>query len=131
MTVTSELSAYLEGQGIGTRGTDLFEGRIPDEPIACVGIIEYGGFPPDYIHEQAMVAYERPTVQILVRAATYALGRAKAEAAYKAIGAILNTTLSGTRYLKATPLQSPFLLDRDANEAPRFVFNTELYKAVS
>lgn len=78
-----------------------------------------------------MVAYEQPSVQLLIRASTYAAARATAETVYGIVGAIVNATLSGTRWLKATPLQPPTILERDGNERVVFFFNTQILKAVS
>jgi hypothetical protein len=60
-----QLAAYLESQGEGTVGTDIFRIHRPSSPIACVSLHATGGYPPDRYTQR-----ERPTVMFFARAAT-------------------------------------------------------------
>lgn len=126
-----EIGVYLEGQAIGARGTNLFLGFLPDAPDAAVALLEYSGLEGLYIHEIAGPAYERPRVQVVARAATYTAARTKAEDAHKALGRVSNTPLSGVWYVSIDALQSPFLVERDANQRVVIGFNVQVIKARS
>ena len=128
MAVLEELGTYLAAQGVGTVGTDIFYGLLPDSPTPATAVLEYPGREGDYIQERAKVAIEYPRIQVRARAATYAAGRALIELSYQALDAIINATLSGTRYLAVRPIQAPFLLERDANLALVFAFNVEAHR---
>lgn len=60
-----QLASWLESQGEGTVGTDLFKLQRPSSPVACVSLHATGGYPPDRYTER-----ERPTVMIFARAET-------------------------------------------------------------
>ena len=55
----------------------------------------------------------------------------KAEDAYRLFARIQAESLTGTLWHNVTCLQSPFFLDFDTNERPRFVFNIQIEKELS
>jgi len=59
--LVDRLAAYLEGQG----EADIFKLHRPAEPLECVSLHATGGYPPSNYTER-----ERPTLQIVARAAT-------------------------------------------------------------
>lgn len=126
-----EIADYLQSQGIGTVGTNLFKGLMPESPDAAVAVFEYSGLEVQRVQEVAGVAYEQPRIQVMSRAATYAAARQKAEAVYAALATVKNQELSGIRYLRIQPLQPPFLIGRDANSRPLIVFNCQILKVLS
>lgn len=127
-----ELATYLQSKGLGTIGTDIFEGRLMDTPDAQIALIDYAGRPSELTHDIAGIAYERPRVQVLARSSPddYAGARTKANGAYKVLE-FANQTLSGVRYLQVTALHPPFLLDRDHQERCVFAFNIDVLKELS
>ena len=60
-----QLATYLQGQGEGTVGVDIFKTHRPASPVACITLYATGGYPPDLYTER-----EHPTVQIVTRAAS-------------------------------------------------------------
>lgn len=58
-----QLAAYLQAQGQGTVGTDVFKVRRPSSPLACLSLHPTGGYPPD-----RYTAREKPTLMIYARA---------------------------------------------------------------
>ena len=72
MSLISEVAEYLEDEGIGTLGTDLFYSYLPDSVNACVAVLDTGGLQPDHYLPTA-----EPTFQVYIRSTTYALGKAK------------------------------------------------------
>ena len=129
--VLDEIASYLQAAGVGTVGTDIFVGRMPDTPGACLGLHEYAGAAPSFAHDGEQPLFESPRVQVRVRGATYTTGRQMIEAAYNALNRVKNQNVGGVRYMRIAPLQQPFYLQRDGNERPEFVFNVEAKKALS
>jgi hypothetical protein len=133
-----DLGTYLQAQGIGTVGTTLFKGSIPqDAPAlnvqdALVALIETPGLPPMHVHSVSGPDVEQPTVQVVSRGApyAYAAARTKAEAAFVALDSVHNQTLGTAFYLWILALQSPFLLRVDDLNRPHIVFNVRCAKAL-
>lgn len=60
-----QLAAWLEAEGEGTVGTDIFRFQRPSSPVACVSVHPTGGYPPDRYTER-----ELPTAMLFARAAS-------------------------------------------------------------
>lgn len=73
--VIDDVATYLQAQGIGTLGTDLFESFLPTSPDNAVAVLETAGLKPTID-----APLFRPSFQILVRATDYATGRTKCDA---------------------------------------------------
>jgi hypothetical protein len=129
MTVETELGVFLQQHGLGTRGTDIFEGRMPDTPDRVIALTSYMGAPGVNVHNLPGTAIQKPHLQVAVRDASYAAAEALVQQVYAAVDAIRNQVLSGVSWLAAMTLQPPFLMNRDANEKPVFVFNIEVWRA--
>lgn len=133
--ILDDLLTYFSGvTGCGTPGVDLFEGELPDMPIApdlATVINEYGGLPSDVKFGTADVYREWPRVQVAVRSnpRDRASGRSRIETIYRAMGKMpLPTTLSGVAYYTVKLLQPPFPLSRDDKWRTTFAFNAQFYK---
>ncbi len=85
-----QLAAYLQVQGEGTVGTDLFKINRPAAPLACVSLHATGGYPPDRYTER-----EHPTVMLFARAATPDGALRKAYSLYRKLHGQQNLDLSG------------------------------------
>lgn len=72
----TNLAEYLEDQGIGTQGTDLFIGKMP-EVNNCVLLDQTGGIEPD-----KYLPIEKPTIQVTVRNTSYTNGLDKLKTIY-------------------------------------------------
>ncbi len=130
--ILPELGAYLVAQGIGTLATDLFLGFLPDTPDDCVVLYEYGGLASEHTFKATPgAAWENPRVQIVARAKVYNTGRTKIENTYKKLDGLINTTMTGVRYLGIFAIQSPFFLDRDERGRNKFAFNAQVMKELS
>ncbi len=146
----SEIGAYLATKSIGTVGTDIFLGLMPDQPDNCIALFEYAGSPPD-LHW----AGEYPGLQVRVRNKSYAAGRAKIGEVVTALHGLYEQTLSdgsggegepegngdegngdggepipvtGTRYLLIKARGSPEILKRDNNNRIELFVNFEVIK---
>ncbi len=118
-----EIGTYLQSQGIGTLGDNLFLGQMPDQPDNCIALFEYAGSPPD-LHW----AGEYPGLQVRVRNKSYAAARAKIGEIAKELHGLHEQMLSGTRYLLIKARGSPEILKRDANNRVELVLNFEIIK---
>jgi hypothetical protein len=123
MPLLTEIGAYLATKSIGTVGTDIFLGLMPDQPDNCIALFEYAGSPPD-LHW----AGEYPGLQVRVRNKSYAAGRAKIGEIVKELHGLHEQTLSGTRYLLIRARGSPEVLKRDANNRVELFVNFEMIK---
>lgn len=118
----------IETAGLATSGTNLFAGGLPPDPVLCCALIEYGGEPPirtqneGAAHSSAQGG-EQPRFQLLCRAATYSTGRSLIQQIWHVLDAIVNEEIQGTFYQRVAALQSPFLLERDANDRWIFICN--------
>lgn len=119
-----EIAAYLATQSVGTVGTNIFIGIIPDSPDNCVALFEYGGSAPDLVGTYV----ERPNLQVRVRNTSYSTGRAKCASVITALHTLGETTLSGTRYLWVAAKQSPISLGVDAKERYEWSINFQVVK---
>lgn len=127
-----EVGTYLQAQGVGTLGTDLFKGDMPPDINTVIAIIETPGFgPQDQMGSGQQPGFEQPGFQILCRAPTYGVARQKADAAWKALTKVANTTLSGVAYQRIKPTQSPFLVGRDDNQRVLVNCNYQVWKVPS
>lgn len=125
MSHLDDIATALQSASVGTIGTDLFKGRMPETPVACVSLQTYPGRAPQYVEEQSTPGYERPAFQVMVRNSDHATAETKARAAFDALTLIRNVTVGGTRFLAIRPYQSPFELSRDENDRVLYAFNFE------
>jgi hypothetical protein len=124
MALLDALGAFLVTEGVGTLGTNIFLGLMPDTPDECVVLYEYGGGAPGQVFgSDNATPWESSSVQVMARSATYAAARTKARAAYAALQKVANETLSGISFLRVDPVQSPFFVQRDENRRVYFSAN--------
>jgi hypothetical protein len=126
-----EVADYITAQSLVPSGWVLRRGSSSDTPDEMIVLREYSGSPPAFVHGIAGIAMEYPRLQIECRARTYQAARTTAEAIYRKLATVSEQVLSGCRYLRISPLQSPFLMGRDANNRERLVFNATVMKEVS
>lgn len=119
----NEIGTYLQSQGTGTLGTDLFLGLMPDQPDNCIALFEYAGSPPD-LHWNG----EYPGLQVRVRNKSYAMARSKIGEVMEKLHGLHGQTLSGTRYLLIKARGSPEVLKRDNNNRVELFVNFEIIK---
>jgi hypothetical protein len=135
-----EVGQYLQANGLGTLGVDLFLGSMPiDAPNvttqdAITALYETPGFPGQYVHSTLGVDWEQPVLQFITRGAPYDYAgvRAHAETLYVALGRIRNQLLSGTWYLWCLPLHTPNpAIGPDDYARPRLSCQFRIGKALS
>lgn len=121
-----DIRVYLEQQGLGVFGKDLFISIMPAEPDNCIVLFEYAGEPMDLTDSRL----EYPNLQVLVRNTDYLAGRQKIEEVTQALHGVSEQVINGTRYLLIQARQSPFFLEWDKNERAIFVCNFRIIKEV-
>ena len=131
--VLDDLAIYLQAQGLGMRGTTIFEGRLPaDAPgggvaDALIVLFPVPGLSPLHVHSIVGPGVEQPVVQVRIRGGTtqgaYAAMWATAEQAFVALDSISNQAINGTFYQRIMALQSPFALPEDEYGRPTLIFN--------
>jgi len=134
MSMLTDIGAYLNSASISTQdltlGTNLILGRLPESPDTCVGLIQTAGVAPTDTFGSSFPPLETQGLQTLVRASAYATAEALAVDVFKSLTAVDNQTLTSTLYLKVEALQSPFALERDAQERLIMSCNYNVIKAL-
>lgn len=90
-----ELADVISDAGLGTLNTDLFVGpksNIPTGSGPYTTIIDTGGSAPEETHDGSR--YERLSVQVAVRATSYAAARTRALAIWRVLDSTYNTTIT-------------------------------------
>lgn len=129
--VLEELATYMQANGIGTLGTNLFVGTLPSTPDTCVGLQEYPGTQPAYALGGGLQVLEFPRVQVMTRAKLYNVARDKADDVWRLLGAITGQTLSGVHHLRVQALSNPFELPPDDTNRKLFACNYVVTKELS
>lgn len=112
MAVTTDIATYLQTQGIGTIGTNIFIGELPPKPDTCCSVFTYGANPPSLVWNG-----EFPDVQVRVRGETHDLALAKAYAVMKALHKKTEITVNSHLYHFIGAKHSPTSLGREAGRA--------------
>lgn len=128
-----ELGDYLSTNGVGTVGTDLFLGFMPDTPNGCVALYETGGLGPARAMRGSagQPVAERPRVQVVARSTSYASARAKARDAYLLLEGLGDVTLNGVQYKWVGAVQEPFMMGRDELGRVSIAANYDVVKSLS
>lgn len=96
-TFEEEIASLLEIAGVGSRAAKtILVGRRAAMPQSgsFVTVIADPGPAPEIIQNEDGVAYEKPAAQIRVHAAKYVDARTRARAAYSALTAVKNVSVS-------------------------------------
>jgi len=113
-----------------TLGTNLFLGRRPNDPDTLVALFETAGDPPTLTFgSDTSPPVEARGLQVVVRAAAYSTSEALVTECWTALCLIDNEIIGTTRYLLADPAQSPFPLERDAQDRMLHVVNFTVVRA--
>jgi hypothetical protein len=132
MALLTDVSTYLASTVTDATlvvGTNLFLGRLPEDPDTCVAIYEtMGQSPDDTFGGSTVPVFENPRIQVVARAAAYADSASLAADIWTQLQKVDNETLTSTRYQRIESVQSPFALDRDQRERMVTVCNYQVQK---
>jgi len=113
--LATDVAEYLEDQSIGTVGTDIFVGQMPDTANNVIAVYEYAGTPPECVGR-----VESPRLVVRVRNATYANARNKARDILYLLHTKANITIESHSYLYIRAVGSINYLGRDAEDRVLF-----------
>jgi hypothetical protein len=127
-TVLESLGSYLQTNSQGTLGTNMFYGRMPDNPDVCITLYEYEGQPPMQNFGASAFSLEMPRVQVVTRASRedYPTARDKAVAIRALLAAMTEVTVGDKRILRVQSLGSVVPLGYDTNDRPKFAVNFQV-----
>lgn len=111
--LVDDIASHLQTAGVGTVGTDIFKGHIPDDDASssyndCIALFPHGGDPPELVG-----GLENPRLTVRVRNTSYSAGMSKANAVMVALHTLNEKTLNGHRYLFVRAVSSLTHLGRD------------------
>jgi hypothetical protein len=120
------ISTFLQDQGIGLKGTNLFYGSMPDTPDDAVCCYEYAGRSP--MMTLAGDSVESPGLQIVARSKSYVSARAKIDQIQVALSGLANQTIQGEKYWLILANQSPIPLGPDEQGRHKLALNFEVLR---
>lgn len=132
MGAIEELGSFLDTNSTRfTAGTNLWYHAMADEPGTATALYETGGLPPVQRYGNDLPAFERAAFQVVCRSTSPTIARGNAHAAWVIVQKVANESLSSKTWLRAEPMQSPFLLERDAQGRYTFAFNLIGFRATT
>lgn len=126
MNFVLALADYLQSQSLGTKGTDMFIGALPDVNGLGIVLTQYAG---QVIETQSTgIALNQPSLQVRVSGASedYETPLTRITAIQTALTSISNQTLSGILFLRVRPLTSIIALGQGENLSYDFTCNFEV-----
>ena len=125
MTILEAVGDYLQSEGHGTLGTDLFLAVMPASPDACVCVFETPGFAPQFTMGSAVWAVDQPGLQVICRGerGDYPGARDKADAVRAELAAVLEQTVSGVHVMRIAPDGAVMPMGEDENGRPMLSVN--------
>ena len=122
------LADKLQAASVAVSASNMFIGLMPSSPDRCVALYEYAGSPPIEVMVDNSATLERPSVQIITRAARndYPTARAFIETVRDTLTNITDETVSGVRFLRVNQISSINALGVDDNDRPRFSLSLQI-----
>jgi len=122
MALLDALGDRLVADGVGTLGTTIFLGYLPESPDACVAVYEDRGNGADQVFGTSSVAIERPAIRVVARAVRndYPAARAKIIEVRNSLGDIGDETISGVSFMCVIADSDPYPMGVDGRERAMF-----------
>ena len=119
MSVLFNLAKFLEAATVGTVGTSIFIGHLPESPNACVAIYDAGGTPRPHGAEQPWAEH---VFDFRVRAASYSAAETLALKVYAALDHKQNVLMNNLTTVHWIAPESTFaLLEYDQQRRAIFI----------
>ena len=125
--LVDDIASLLATKSVGTVGTDMFIGHMPDTPSNCIALMQNSGSAPE-MAGSIIGQIERPRLVIRVRNSTYLNGQNKARDVLKALHTEGEIALNGHRYLYIRAVGSVNQLGRDHENRSLFSLDFEVTK---
>jgi len=113
-SVASDVADKIQELGLGTLGTDLFIGSMPDEKDVknCVCVYDVGGINPTRFYDRSIPEWRNDQFQITTRNRSYAAAMIKAFKISEALDQIGNWDTDYWNYLSLFKLTEPRSIGR-------------------
>ncbi len=123
MAVLDALGDRLVSEGVGALGSTVFLARQPDNPDACVTLLELTGFDNLHTYGDSVATGYRPRVRAYCRAGKndYPTARALAEQVQQALGNIRAETISGVDFRSVLDTSGVYPLSVDVDDRPTLI----------
>lgn len=133
MSTLEDIGDYLESQGVGTQGTDIFLGEMPDAPDLCSALYLYSGSSSVQAMGLAVgkSVVDFPRLHVECRAPKLTDAESKSLAVYNKLHNLGPITINAHVYKHVVALQCPFLLGVDQNERQIWACNYEVVRSGS
>ena len=118
MSYLTDITDRLATLNLGTAGTNLFQGYLPNDPINSIAVINTGGTAPDMD-----IPTKSPTFQVLVRNNDFLTGEARLEKVRNELHRIANTTYGSTYFYYIAALSEGGHIGQDEQGAFMFSIN--------
>lgn len=120
------LAKHLEDNSLGTRGSSIFIGTLPDTATVVSVLTPYGG---RFVETNSSgIAIKIPQLQVRVRGAVedYTTPSTQINAIYDLLSLISNTTVNTVKFLRVKPTGTISAMGRDENKRHEFTANFEV-----
>ena len=124
-TILESVGDYLVTNSIGTLGTNIFLGTMPETPDECVAVYENSGSSPMFTMGPGGIVIDYPMIQIVARAGRedYPTARDKAESIRTLLASVLDSTISSVNIMRIEPMGSVNPLGVDSKFRPMVSVN--------
>ena len=124
-TILESVGDYLVTNNLGTLGTNLFLGTMPETPDECVAVYENSGSAPAFTMGPGGIVIDYPMIQIVARAGRedYPTARDKAESIRILLASVLESTISSVNIMRIEPMGSVNPLGVDSKFRPMVSVN--------
>ncbi len=96
MSLIDDIATYLQTNGVGTVGTDIFKSYAPDTDSGTViAVLDTGGPKPDI----DLISLKSPTFQIFIRTNDYSAGKSKLDTIRSLLHGKIGFTAGSTYFL--------------------------------
>ena len=114
MDVAAKVATFLASEGLGTLGTDLFDGEMPPQPTVATSVQDLTGTAPTLVLGRSSPAVEPYRFQVFTRSTTKALAHARAVAVKDALMPLTHgRIIDGTRFTSIQPTILPVHWGKD------------------
>lgn len=119
MSLVSDIATYLQTNGLGTVGTDIFYSYIPDIEGNVISVIDTGGPMPNVDIKDI----SNPTFQIFIRNSDYATGKSNLDTIRELLHQKLQTTIGSTDFMSIFAQSEGGHLGRNESDQDEFSIN--------
>jgi len=124
-TILESIGDYLVTNSLGTLGTNLFLGTLPESPDVCTAVYENSGTPPAFTMGTGGIAIDYPMLQVICRAGKddYPTARDAVETIRNLLASVTDVTISNVHILRIEPMGSVNPLGVDPKQRPLLSVN--------